>query len=114
MRVKCYSIKLDSLYQITEKCYKAIAFDGSEALIPVSQYYGIDHDVTKSEAHWVSEWILDKIDIQHSRKKEGHFNSKTGERMPIYNFDKHVPKKIIDVNIDIDNELIKQPNKSNR
>ena len=57
---KCYSVRLESFYKISEKCYKAKAFDGSEALIPASQFFGQDYAVAKSDAYWISEWILNK------------------------------------------------------
>lgn len=58
MKVLCYSVRLSSLTSISEKAYKAVAFDGSEAIIPKSQVLGQDYDVSKSEAYWISEWIL--------------------------------------------------------
>lgn len=58
MKVLCYSVRLSSLTSISEKAYKAVAFDGSEAIIPKSQVLGQDYDVSKSEAYWISEWII--------------------------------------------------------
>lgn len=55
MKVLCYSVRLSSLTSISEKAYKAVAFDGSEAIIPKSQVLGQDYDVSKSEAYWISE-----------------------------------------------------------
>ena len=40
MKVLCYSVRLSSLTSISEKAYKAVAFDGSEAIIPKSQALG--------------------------------------------------------------------------
>ena len=40
MKVLCYSVRLSSLTSISEKAYKAVAFDGSEAIIPKSQVLG--------------------------------------------------------------------------
>ena len=70
MKVLCYSVRLSSLTSISEKAYKAVAFDGSEAIIPKSQVLGQDYDVSKSEAYWISEWILRQKDLQYSGKKE--------------------------------------------
>ncbi|WP_319228384.1 hypothetical protein [Draconibacterium orientale] len=94
MKTRCYSVRLESLTSISDKCLKATGFDGSEALIPKSQYFGQDYDVTKSEAHWISAWILGKKDLQYSGKKEAWFDSETGCQLPTYTFTKHVPKKI--------------------
>ena len=44
MRTKCYSVRLQSLRQISPKAYIAEAFDGSEAIIPASCVFGADYD----------------------------------------------------------------------
>lgn len=90
---KCYSVRLDSLISISDKCYLATAFDGSEALIPKSQVFGQDFDVTKSEAYWISAWILTKKEIQYSTKKSTMF-SKAGKNVGNIEFKHHTPKKI--------------------
>ena len=88
---RCYSVRLESFYSISDKCYKAVAFDGSEALIPTSQCYGQDYEVQKSEAYWISAWILDKKEIQYSRKKVAYF-SKNGKKMP--KIEHHIPMPV--------------------
>lgn len=76
MKVKCYSVRLESLISISEKAFKAVAFDGSEAIIPKSQVIGVDLEVQKSDAYWIAAFILDKADckLQFSRKKVKWFN----------------------------------------
>lgn len=69
MRTKCYSVRLQSLVSISDKAFKAVGFDGSEDILPKSQVFGQDFDVTKSEAYWISAWILEKKNIQYSSKK---------------------------------------------
>jgi hypothetical protein len=71
MKTKCYSVRLESMTLISPKCYKAVAFDGSEALIPASQVFGEDYEVMKSEAWWIASWWLEKDDVslQFSTKK---------------------------------------------
>lgn len=68
---KCYSVRLESLVSITDRAYKAVAFDGSEATIPKSQVYGQDYEVTKSEAYWIADFILldPTRNLQFSNKK---------------------------------------------
>lgn len=78
MKTKCYSVRLSSLISISEKAYKATAFDGSTAIIPKSQVFGPDYEVVKSEAYWVSAWILEKKNLMYSAKKERFFNHETG------------------------------------
>jgi len=106
---KCISVRLDSFYSISSKCYKARAFDGSEALIPASQFYGQDLDVSKSGAFWITEWILSKVDLQHSSKKWSIF-SKDGKNIGQIEFKHHKPKKLNPLEITYD-ETLNRPNK---
>lgn len=103
---KCFSVRLESFYPISPKCYKAIAFDGSEALIPASQYFGQDYDVVKSEAYWISAWILGEKNLQYSTKKWTNF-SKAGKNIGQIEFTHHIPKKL-DVNTITHNKKLKR------
>jgi hypothetical protein len=94
MKTLCYSVRLESLTAISDKCYKASAFDGSEALIPKSQVFGQDYSVTKSEAYWISEWILRQKSLQYSCKKEAWFDSVTKKMLPTYKIEKHTPDRV--------------------
>jgi hypothetical protein len=94
MKTKCCSVRLSSLTSISDKCYKAIAFDGSEALIPKSQVFGQDYSVQKSDAYWISEWILKQKQLQYSSKKEATFDSITRKEVPVWIVEKHEPTKI--------------------
>lgn len=100
---KCYSVRLSSLISISDKCYLATSFDGSTDLIPKSQVYGQDYDVIKSEAYWISEWILEKKSIQWSRKKATIF-TKDGKNIGVKTIKTHTPDKKEPVNNEI-NEL---------
>lgn len=91
MRVKCYSVRLASLELISPLAYKAIAFDGSNAIIPASQVYGRDDEVNKSNAYWISEWILERKTLQYSHKKSAYFDKKTRKRLPDIIIEKHYP-----------------------
>ena len=75
MKTKCYSVRLDSLVQISDKCYLATAFDGSEDYIPAKFIFGYDPAVQKSNAYWIAAWILERKNLQYSAKKEAWFNS---------------------------------------
>lgn len=70
-RIKCYSVRLKSLISISDKAYKATAFDGSTAIIPKSQVFDSDNEVLKTDAYWISAFILEKEDrnLQYSDKK---------------------------------------------
>jgi hypothetical protein len=59
MKVLCYSVRLSSLTSISEKAYKAVAFDGSEAITPKSQVLGQDSELTKSGMG--DDWIMKQI-----------------------------------------------------
>lgn len=92
MKTLCYSVRLSSLTDISDKCYKATAFDGSEALIPKSQVFGQDYSVQKSEAYWISEWILKQKQLQYSHKKQATFDSVTRKEIPSWIIEKHIPE----------------------
>lgn len=104
---KAISVRLESLVSISDKCYKATAFDGSEALIPKSQVFGQDWDVTKSDAYWISEWILSKVSLQYSPKKWTIF-SKDGRNIGQIELTHHVPQKLYKSKISHD-EALKRP-----
>lgn len=96
MKTKCYSVRLSSLTRISEKCLRATAFDGSSDLIPTSQIFGIDYEVQKSNAYWISAWILEKKILQYSDKKIGWFNSDTNCIEPNYSIviEHHIPESV--------------------
>lgn len=105
MKSLCYSVRLSSLTAISDKCYLATAFDGSEALIPKSQVFGQDYNVSKSEAYWISEWILKQKSLQYSSKKEAWFDSVTRKEVPTWKIEKHEPIKIDPLENNTINEL---------
>ncbi len=107
MKTKCYSVRLKSLVQITNKAYKAESFDGSKDIIPTSQIFGRDYEISKSKAYWISAWILEKKKIQYSTKKTGWFNSKTGNIEPNYTYEvkHHIPEQKEPVQSQINKEL---------
>jgi hypothetical protein len=75
-KIKCYSVRLASLTEISEKAYRATAYDGSTAIIPKSMVFGQDYEPQKSEAVWIAAFILEKegCDLQYSSKKVSWFN----------------------------------------
>ena len=75
-KIKCYSVRLKNLNTISNKCLKAVAFDGSEAFIPVSCYYGPDFGVSKTDAYWIAAFVLENegCTLQFSKKKVQWFN----------------------------------------
>lgn len=106
MKTKCYSVRLQSLVSISDKALQAIAFDGSEAIIPKSQVFGQDYDVHKSEAYWIAAWILEKKDLQYSHKKSAYFDE-NGRMLPDYKIEKHKPVKFEPVISNLHEDLIK-------
>jgi hypothetical protein len=104
-QIKCYSVRLKSLRSISEKCYIATAFDGSEALIPKSQVYGFDDDVKNSDAYWISAWILEQKDIQFSTKKKSFFDKKVNESD--IEIIRHIPEQKSAINTDVIPDLKK-------
>jgi hypothetical protein len=76
---KCYSVRLKSLVSISDLAYRATAFDGSKAVIPKSQVYGQDLEVTKSETYWIADFVLldPTRNLQYSDKKVKWFKKQT-------------------------------------
>ena len=93
MKTLCYSVRLESLTRISDKAYKAVAFDGSSDVIPASQVFGTDFEVQKCDAYWISAWILSKKNLQYSSKKQAWFDE-NGNRLHTYTIERHVPDKI--------------------
>lgn len=93
MKTLCYSVRLESLERISDKAFLATAFDGSTDVIPASQVYGEDYEVEKSEAWWISAWILERKNIQYSRKKQAWFDEE-GRRLPSYSVERHTPERM--------------------
>ena len=93
MKTLCYSVRLESLVKISDKAFRATAFDGSTDIIPASQVMGRDYDIQKSDAWWISAWILEKKSIQYSGKKQAWFDE-NGHQLPTYTIERHTPEKI--------------------
>lgn len=94
-KIKCYSVRLKSLVSISDQALKATGFDGSGAIIPKSQVFGDDFDVQRSEAYWITAWILERKELTYSTKKVGWFDPETGRQMPTFYIERHVPERII-------------------
>lgn len=112
MKTKCYSVRLQSLVSISDKAYKATSFDGSTAIIPKSQVFGQDYDVQKSEAYWISAWILEQKGLQFSHKKLAWYNSETRRLTPHFDIEviHHKPTKIEPTQSIADADLTREPN----
>lgn len=93
MKTKCYSVRLESLVRISDKAYRATAFDGSSDIIPASQVFGQDYDVHKCDAWWIAAWILEKKNLQYSGKKQAWFDEQ-GTMLPTYTVEHHVPARM--------------------
>ena len=98
MRIRCYSVRLESLVPISGKAFRATAYDGSSDIIPTSQVFGQDYEVQKSEAYWISAWILEKKNIQYSTKKSAFFDKDTRRMLPNIIVKKHRPDYVQPVN----------------
>ena len=93
MKTKCYSVRLSALIDISEKCYKAVAFDGSFALIPKTFVFGRDFEVQKSESYWIAAWILERRNLQYSSKKVAWFDEDQNQ-VPSYSVTRHRPASV--------------------
>lgn len=104
MKTKCFSVRLESLISISDKAFKAIDFNGNTDIIPKSQVFGIDQDISKSDAWYIASWILEKKSIIYSQKKERWFDE-TGKMQITYHFETHIPKKLNLNDIEHDDSL---------
>lgn len=86
-------MRIKELTRITPMAYKAVCFDGSQDIIPAKQVFGIDFDVEKSDAYWISAWILEKKNLQYSTKKVAWFDSETMKMLPKITIKKHIPEE---------------------
>lgn len=93
-KIKCYSVRLESLVSISDKAYKAKCFDGSECILPKSQVFSQDYEVQKSDAYWISCWILEQKEIQYSTKKIGWWNTENRRIEPNITIEHLTPKKV--------------------
>lgn len=113
MRVRCFSVRLKSLTQISDKCYKAEDWQGNEDLIPSSQVFGQDYEVRKSEAYWISAWILEKKEIEYSTKKTAWLKDEFSKPQIIKKeyddiiIERHIPKKIDFTELKPNKELLR-------
>ena len=109
MKTKVVSVRLQSLVTISDKDYRATAFDGSSAVLPKSQVFGNDYEVQKSDAYWIAEWILQQKELQYSNKKIAWYNKDTGRLEPniVTIIEKHVPERKEPVKIKADKELVR-------
>lgn len=108
-KTKVYSVRLQSLRSISDKAYKATAFDGSTAILPKSQVFAQDYEVLKSEAYWIAAWVLEQKELQYSTKKAGWYNPRTGQVEPCITVEveRHVPAKLEPQNISPEKSLIR-------
>lgn len=111
-KTKCYSVRLKNLTQISKKCWKAEDWQGNTYLIPDSQFFGPDYDVSKSDAYWIASWIIDKEDckLMVSTKKIGWYNPSKGKVEPNVKIEviKTTPRKIdFDSNSKPNKDLLK-------
>lgn len=97
MKTKCISVRLNSIVSISDKAFKITSFDGSSDIIPKSCVFGRDNDVVKSDAYWISSWILEGKKIQYSRKKQAWFDNDTKKMLPTYIVETHKPDRILPV-----------------
>lgn len=92
MKIKAFSVRLESLVRISDKAFRATDFNGNSDIIPASQVLCPDYSVQKSDAYWISAWILEKKSITYSTKKEAWFNE-SGDMLPTYHVEHHKPEK---------------------
>ncbi len=94
MKILCYSVRYADLRVLSPKAVLLKSFDGSEAVIPRSQIFGEDFSSSKSEAVWVSAWILERKGIQYSAKRAAWFDPETRKMYPDVQVIRHKAAKV--------------------
>lgn len=109
MKTKAFSVRLQSLVRISDKAFRATDFNGNSDIIPASQIIDRDWEVRKSEAYWITAWILEKKSIMYSTKKTAIFDTfkKELKRNYDYEISFHKPIYIEPVEQNIIDNLIK-------
>lgn len=107
MRVVCHRVRLKELISISDKCYKAVCFDGKSDLIPKSQVYEIELTSKDILEVWLPEWILHQKKLQYSPTHKREYDKGTGKQIPKVEIIKNIPQKITNLKQEPDNELIR-------
>ena len=103
-QVKCYLVKFKDLISISEKAFKAVAYDGSECILPKSQ---VVRPGSNDNDWYVSCWIMDQKEIQHSKQKVFMVNSETMQIRPFVVIETHVPEQISVIKTEANADLVK-------
>jgi hypothetical protein len=96
-KTKCFSIKLKSIKEYSNQSFLITLWSGQQVFIPKSHVFGNDHEENKSEAHWISEWILNKKQVPIPDRRAGWYNHAIGRIEPCFSttIEHHTPKKIV-------------------
>lgn len=115
-KIKVYSVRLKSLTDISDKAYLAEDFNANKAIIPKSQVYESDLSALKSQAYWISAWILEKKSLQYSTKKVGWYNTQFGKIEPNITILKEIitPERIQAIESEPDESLIRRSEERNK
>ena len=94
------SVKVKEAKKVTEKAWLLRMWDGREDIVPASQIEGWDGE----NSLWVSEWILEKKNLQWSSKRKA-FKSKDGRMVLADSIRKHTPERVTNFGSNEINEL---------
>lgn len=92
MKTKCYSVRVESLAEISPKAFRLTAYDGSSCIIPKSAVLAEDFEVEKSQAYYIAAWCMDTRSVQFSKKKVRWFEN--GKMLADTIVTHHVPEKV--------------------
>lgn len=102
--VRCYLVKVKELISISDKAYKAVGHDGSTAILPKSQ---VIMPGNCENEWWVSCWIMDEKELQHSKKIIAWANAGTYTVKYEVQHEHHIPKPLAPLNTQADAKLIR-------
>lgn len=108
---KCFSVAVKDCQRISANCFRVVTYDGSEALVPVSQVYGTDP--LKPGNMLLTSWILERKNLQYSSKTPIWVDEHSGnvvKRGQLHSTVHHKPPVLQPVKIEADADLIRKSN----
>lgn len=94
MKRKYISVELKSFTRISGKAFKAVFSNDAEYIIPASQIFAQNKEVTEKEEWFISEWILRQKQIPYKGMKAVWLHDCDRNMKEIRIVKKHIPEKI--------------------
>lgn len=93
-KIKCYSVRLRKVVNLSEKSFRVEDFDGGSDVLPKSQFFGKDDGAAGNDSYWVAAWLLPDKNLTYSTAREREFDRNQSSEKPRYNVITHIPAEI--------------------